>query len=98
MNEAGQSIVLKDVSVPGCVACAQFDKIWPDIQKEFPDVSMEKIDATTPEGQKMVVDFGIFSAPGIIVNGELFSTGGVNRDELIKKLRELTWKKTCWIK
>lgn len=90
MNES--AVILKEVSVPGCVACAQFDKIWAEMQKEFPGVQHEKIDATTPEGQKMVVDYGIFSAPGILINGELFSTGGVNRNQLSTKLRELLGK------
>ncbi|GEM_PF-404923 len=85
-------ILIQDVFVPGCVACAQFEKMWPDIQKEFPAATLERIDATTPQGQQMVVDFGIFSAPGILINGQLFSTGGVNRDGLIKKLRELGGK------
>lgn len=86
------TIILKEVSIPGCVACAQFDKLWGEMQQEFPGVTLEKIDATTEEGQKMVVDYGIFSAPGIIINGTLFSTGGVNRNELAKKLRELSEK------
>ena len=86
------TVILKELSIPGCVACAQFDKVWVEMQKEFPQVQYEKIDATSAEGQKMVVDYGIFSAPGILINGELFSTGGVNRNQLSTKLRELLGK------
>ena len=90
MNNTASSPVIKEVSVEGCVACAQFEKIWGQIKADFPQVSMEKIDATSPEGQKLILDYGIFASPGIIINGELFSTGGVNRDALVKKLKELT--------
>ncbi len=45
---------------------------------------------TTPEGMEMAGKYSIFASPGIIINGELFSTGGVDKDEFIKKIKELS--------
>lgn len=92
MREDAPPIIIQEVSVPGCVACVQFEKIWPEIQTAFPGVKLVKIDATTAEGQQLVVQHGIFAAPGLIINGGLFSTGGVNKDSLIKKLHEVIEK------
>ena len=44
----------------------------------------------TPEGMKMASKYGIFASPGIVINGELFFTGGVNRDKFIQKIKELS--------
>lgn len=41
------------------------------------------------QGQKMVQEYGIMASPGIIVNGELFSTGGLDKNKLVEKLRSL---------
>lgn len=71
----------------GCHVCAEVKKIFDEIMPDFPDMKVEEIDMTTPNGQKLVQKYSIMSSPGIIINGELFSTGGVNRKKLIKKLK-----------
>lgn len=58
----------------------------------FPDVEVEYIDLFTEEGQKMMQEHNILFLPGIFVNGEFISFGGLDRDKLVKKLRELTAK------
>ena len=83
-------IKIQSVSVPGCVECAHFEKFWKGVENEFPNAEMENVDATTPEGQALVTKHGIMASPGILINGELFSIGGVNKDEFLKKIRELS--------
>jgi hypothetical protein len=70
----------------------RFKKFWEEIRSEFPDVELSEIDATSPEGMELVAQHGIFASPGILINGELFSVGGVNKDAFIAKLREVTGK------
>ena len=53
-------------------------------------MTYKDISLTTPEGQEMVSKYMIFASPGIILNGELFSTGGVNQKEFVEKLKELS--------
>lgn len=83
-------IVLEELSSPGCQHCAAFRAFWHTIEKDWPNVTFKEIGLTTPEGQGMVQKYMIFASPGIILNGELFSTGGVNQKELVQKLKELS--------
>ena len=83
-------IVLEELTSPGCQHCAAFKKFWHEIEKDWPNVTFKEVSLTTPEGQEMVQKYMIFASPGIILNGELFSTGGVNQKEFIGKLKELS--------
>ena len=84
-------IKIQEVSAPGCVHCAEAKKILEgEIKSQFPNVEFEYIEMMSGQGQKMVQDYGIMSSPGIIVNGELFSAGGLNKDKLIEKIKSLS--------
>lgn len=78
---------LQFLTMSGCHTCAEVKKTIEEIKPDFPDLEIEEVDITTPEGQKMVQKYSIMSSPGIIIDGELFSTGGVNKENLIKKLK-----------
>ena len=83
-------IKIQEVTTPGCSHCAEAKKILKEeIKPAFPDVEIEYIDMLTEQGQKMVQDYGIMSSPGIIVNGELFPAGGLDKDKLIEKIKSL---------
>ena len=86
------NIVVEELSSPGCHICMEFEQFWHSIEKEWPNVTYKKLDVTTPEGQEMVSKYMIFASPGIIINNELFSTGGFNRDKFTAKLKELSGK------
>lgn len=83
-------VALEELTAPGCTHCMAFKKFWHEIEKDWPNVTYKEISLTTPEGQEMVSKFMIFASPGIILNGELFSTGGVNQKEFVEKLKELS--------
>lgn len=77
----------------GCHNCEAAKKIFDEILPDFPDIAVEEIDITTPQGQELVQKYGIMQSPGIIINGELFSTGGVNKEKLIEELNTLKVEK-----
>lgn len=83
-------IVLEELSSPGCQHCAAFRAFWHTVEKDWPNVTFKDISLTSPEGLEMVQKYMIFASPGIILNGELFSTGGVNQKEFVQKLKELS--------
>lgn len=86
-------IKIQELSTPGCSHCAEAKKILEgEIKPQFPEVEIEYIDMMTEQGQKMVQDYGIMSSPGIVVNGELFAVGGLDKNKLIEKLKELSSK------
>mgnify|MGYP001610064045 FL=1 len=53
-------------------------------------MAFEETSIVTPEGQALAQKYMIFASPGIIINGELFSTGGVDRKKFIEKLQALS--------
>ncbi len=71
----------------GCHNCAAVKKIFDEIMPNFPNVEVEEIDIASAKGQEIVQKHGIMSSPGIIIDGELFSTGGLDKEKLIKKLK-----------
>ena len=85
------TIKIQELSTQWCSHCKEARKILEqEIKSQFPNVEMEFIDMLTEQGQKMVQQYGIMSSPGIIVNGELFSMGGLDKDRLIEKVKSLS--------
>lgn len=83
-------IKIQEVTTPGCVHCEQARRLLrDDIKKQFPQVEIEFIDMFTEEGMKLVQQYGIIASPGVIINGELFSTGEVDKNKLIEKIKSL---------
>ncbi len=85
-----QKIQLQELSSPGCRHCKEFQDFWHTIEKDWPNVAFEDVSVTTPEGQALAQKHMIFASPGIVINGELFSTGGVNKEKFVEKLKELS--------
>ncbi len=83
-------ILLEELVSPGCHICREFEEFWHSVEKDWPNVIYKKVDVTTPEGQDMAQKYMIFSSPGVILNGELFASGGFNREKFLQKLRELS--------
>jgi glutaredoxin len=83
-------IIVEELSSPGCHNCKVFEDLWNGIKVDFPNVTMKSMSILTPEGQEMAQKYGIFASPGIVINSELFSTGGVTKETFIKKLKDLS--------
>jgi glutaredoxin len=87
---AGIQITLDVLASPGCVNCKLFEEFWHSIEHDWSNVIFRHVDVTTPEGQEMAQKFMIFASPGIILNGELFATGGFDKEKFLEKLKELS--------
>lgn len=77
------------LTMVGCTNCAEVKKTFDEILPDFPGIKVEEIDIASPEGQKLVQKYSIMASPGIVIDGKLFSTGGVNREKLVKKLESI---------
>ena len=84
------AVVFKELSSPGCHNCKALEEFWHTIEKDYPSVTYQNVSILTPEGQELAVKYSIFASPGVILNDELFSTGGVDKDLFTKKLTELS--------
>jgi glutaredoxin len=82
-------IILEELSAPGCIHCKEFREFWESIKAEWPNVEFREVSVVEPEGQELAQKHMIFASPGIILNGELSSTGGVNKEKFIARLKEL---------
>lgn len=85
-----KNINLIELSSPGCQICKMFEEFWKSIEVDWPNVKYKNISVITAEGQALASKYMIFSSPGIIINDELFSSGGFNKDKFIFKLKELS--------
>lgn len=85
-----KEVVLEELTSPGCERCAAFREWWHSIERDWPQVRIKEVSITTAEGQSLAGKHLIFASPGIILNGELFATGGVDKEKLLKKLHELS--------
>lgn len=90
MLQGVATVSLLELSSPGCLQCKQFEVFWERTKGQFPNVELRKVDVTTPEGQQLAQEHMILASPGIIINGALFSTGGVPEARLVAKLQELS--------
>jgi len=74
---------------PGCTHCAEVRKVLQEIKPKYPSMQIEEIDALGEKGMELVLKHTIMASPGTLINGELFATGGINKNSLIKKLDSL---------
>ncbi|MDP3795125.1 MAG: hypothetical protein Q8R13_04345 [bacterium] len=81
---------LEELTSPGCKICAAFETFWHSIEKDWPGVTYKKVSVMTPEGQALAQKHMILASPGIILNGELWATGGFDQKKFVEKLRELS--------
>ena len=85
-----KSITLDELTSPGCHICKQFEEFWHSIEKDWSNVTYKNVDVITPEGQELAQKHMIMASPGIILNGELWATGGFSKDKFVEKLKELS--------
>lgn len=84
------AITLDVLVAPGCHICHRFEEFWKTIEKDWLQVAHRTVEVTTPEGQELAQKFMIFASPGIILNGELWATGGFDEKKFVERLKELS--------
>ncbi len=77
------------ISPKGCAHCAKAKEFLENIKSEYPDLVIEDIEATTSEGQELIIKHGIMSSPGILINDEFFAMGGATEKQFREKFEEL---------
>ena len=85
-----KEIKLETLSSPGCHVCKLFEEFWHSIENDWPNVTYRNVQVTAPEGQEMANRYAILASPGIILNGELWATGGFDKEKFVARLKELS--------
>lgn len=73
----------------GCSHCVAVKATLEKMKADYPELTIEEIDMTAPEGQQLVQKYNILSSPGILVNDEFFAFGGATEGQFRKKFDEL---------
>jgi len=81
-------VTVESLSSPGCHNCKAFEEYFETIKSHFPNVTYRNISILSPEGMEMAAKYSIFASPGIVINGELFSTGGIDKDKFLEKIKQ----------
>lgn len=76
------------ITVPNCVQCAKAKKVIEKVQPEFPELKVEYRDVT--EHPEILQQYRVLSAPGIVINGKLEYTGGLDEAAFRERLKKLS--------
>ena len=70
-------------TAPGCLECERAKAVFQEVKKKFPylKLQIEEVNITTLKGLELAVEHSVLSNPGIIINGELFSTGSLDKEK-----------------
>lgn len=77
----------------GCMHCVQVKGTLEKLKDDYPDLVIEEVEATTPEGQALIIQHGILSSPGILVNDKFFAMGGATEKQLRERFEALIIQK-----
>lgn len=82
-------ITITLISPQDCKTCVETKEQLSALQKEYPDMQVQRIDAWSPEGEALIMQHGIMASPGILVNGTLLAAGPVAESKLRQAIEEL---------
>lgn len=75
------------ITVPNCAQCAKAKKVIEKVQPDFPDMKVTYIDVT--QQPKILQTHRVLSSPGIVINGKLEYTGGLDEITFRARLKQL---------
>lgn len=76
------------LTVPNCVQCAKAMKVIEKVQPDFPEMKVRYIDVT--QQPEILQKYRVLSAPGIVIDGRLEYTGGLDEAAFRQRLKELS--------
>jgi hypothetical protein len=86
-----RSVTLRVLTSPSCMRCEEFFTFWDSIAGDWVNVETQEVSLLSEEGQALAFRHRILAAPGIIIEDELVSVGGFDKDALLVRLQELSF-------
>lgn len=81
-------IELLFLTVPNCAQCAKAKQVIEKVQPDFPDLKVAYIDVT--QHPEILQQYRVLSAPGVVINGKLLYTGGLDEAAFREQLNQLS--------
>lgn len=75
------------LTVPNCVQCAKARKVIEKVQPDFPDLKVTYVDVT--QQPEILQTYRVLSSPGIVIDGKLEYTGGLDEAAFRARLKQL---------
>lgn len=75
------------ITVPNCAQCAKARHVIEKVQPDFPDMKVTYLDVT--QQPEILQQYRVLSAPGIVLNGKLEYTGGLDEAAFRERLNKL---------
>lgn len=76
------------LTVPNCVQCAKAKHVIDKVKTDYPDMVMEEINII--EHPEILEKYHVMSSPGIVINGKLEYSGGLDEVSFREKLSKLS--------
>ncbi|MCL5669203.1 MAG: thioredoxin family protein [Gammaproteobacteria bacterium] len=76
------------LTVPNCVQCAKAKHVIDKVKTDYPDMVMEEINII--EHPEILEKYHVMSSPGIVINGKLEYSGGLDEVSFREKLSNLS--------
>ena len=54
----------------------------------MPDLTVEELEFTSPNGSKLAMENGVLYPPAVFVNGKLIAKGKIDADEMTATIRK----------
>lgn len=83
-------ITIQFITSLGCSECEKAKLILQEAKSAFPDIEVKEIDVMSQRGISLFTKHSIMASPGIIINGELFSVGSLDKEKLFEKISRLS--------
>ncbi|MEW6353541.1 MAG: thioredoxin family protein [Pseudomonadota bacterium] len=78
------------LTVPNCMQCAKAKHIIEKVKPDYPDMVIEEINVI--EHPEILEKYRIMSSPGIVINGKLEYSGGMDEAPFRERLDKLSAK------
>jgi glutaredoxin len=71
----------------GCTPCLRVKRIVEELQAEMPNLTVEEVEYTSPDGSKLAMEKGVLYPPAVFLNEQLIAKGKIDRDMLVAQIR-----------
>jgi glutaredoxin len=73
------------LTMPGCGHCASAKQILEKVKPDFPELEVVIHDIT--EKPELAQQYMLMTAPGVVIDGELVFSGGLDEEKLRQRLK-----------
>lgn len=90
--KVNNTISIQLITSKDCSECIQAKQVLKEAKLKFSNLQIKEYDVMDLKGLELAVKHGVMANPGIIINGELFSAGSLNKEKLLAYLHSKSYR------